>query len=372
MKSYLTKSEPSASTGDKITISKQELERMVQGEVQSAMKKKESQLDALINTIQQQLNQGMSSEGSIKLLQTRMLVVAERAEKALAHLNEMPTPPFQSPTTNFQTPTHLSQTETPPLADSPLVQSHLEVKNVRSLSQTSFSLESASVSEFMENTKKEFQRLHAENAALKAAFEDIRDRATPSPTNIRRQSGVMEGLAKLISIKKEPVDPADDMYSPATVPLKRTKEEFQSPEADRNSKRIKSEQELKYPSLPQLPIPMCVPPEAARYSLPSKLKVKLLLFKNTAPKLTVVWELEENDPRAPPMQSYSVFFTSEQQVGSGFFHDWQNLGEYAAAPLPMHTLLSQSSPGHKISVAVVGKDQFGRYGRFSEIACGFM
>lgn len=345
---------------------------MVQGEVQSAMKKKESQLDALINTIQQQLDKGLSSEGSIKILQTRMIAVAERAEKALAHLNEMPTPPFESPTTNFQTPSHLSETSTPPLAGSPLVQSPLEVKNVRSLSQTSFSLESSSVTEFMENTKKEFQRLHAENAALKAAFEDIRDRATPSPTTFHRQSGVMEGLAKLINIKKEPVDPAGDMYSPATVPLKRTKEDIQSSEADRNSKRTKPEQELKHPSLPQLPIPISVPPEAARYSLPSKLKAKLFLFKNTAPKLTVVWDVEENDPSAPPMENYSVFFTSEQQIGSGFFNEWQNLGEYAAAPLPMHTLLPESSPGHKISVAVVGKDQFGRYGRFSEIACGFM
>lgn len=349
---------------------------MVEAEVQSAMKKKENTLDALMDKIQQQLDHGMSCEASIKILQTRMVAVAERAEKALAHLNETPTPPFQSPTpplqtptSPFHTPTTHFQTPTPPLADAPVVRSHLEVNNVRSLSQTSLSVEGSSVSEFMENTKKEFERLHAENAALRAAFEDIRERASPSPTAMRRQPGVMEGLAKLMHIKKEPADPPEDVYPKATVPMKRIKEEFPCPEAEHNSKRIKLEP-TEHPPLPQLPIPVSVPSEAARYNIPPRLKVDVALIKNPSPQLTVWWDLEDKGYIAPPMNSYSVFFTAEQVYG---FEEWKIRAECKAVPLPTYSLITPDSPsGKKICVTVVGKDQFGRYGPFSNVACAYI
>lgn len=334
---------------------------MVEAQVNSVMKKKEGMLDSLINTYQQQLDQG----ASLKKLETRMMTVTEKAEKVLAHLNEAPTPPFLSPTSAVSAPT-------PPLADTTVGCSHLEVKNVRTLSQTSLSAEDASVSEFMENTRKQFERLHAENAALKAAFEDIRERTTPSPT-IRRQTGVIEGLAKLMHIKKEPVDPPEDICAQTTMPMKRTKEEFLSPEADRNAKRIKSEPvEMPYPPLPQLPIPECVPSEAARYNLPPRLKVDLALIKNPSPQLSVVWSQEVSDYCGPPMDTYSVFFTAEQVSGCGFFEEWQNLGEHSASSLPMFSLIPEYRPGHKICVTVVGKDRFGRYGPFSKVACAYI
>uniref|UniRef100_A0A8C6WTW1 Activating transcription factor 7-interacting protein Fn3 domain-containing protein n=1 Tax=Neogobius melanostomus TaxID=47308 RepID=A0A8C6WTW1_9GOBI len=386
MKSYLTRSASPASTGDTIKISKREVERVVAVEVQSVMKKKENELDALINSIQQQLDQGLSSDSSMKLLQNRMMLVSQRAEKALAHLNEMPTSSFQMPssssqmpTSSFQMPTTSSQCSTPPLqaltpplADSPVVDSHLEVKNVRTLSE-----KDPGVTEFMENTKKEFARLRAENAAFKAALEDIRDRATPSPTTLRRQPGVIEGLAKLMHIKKEPVDPAEEMNPSTTVPVpvppvKRVKEECPSSEADRITKRIKSEPvQLTHPPLPQLPVPICIPSEAARYNHPPKLKVDLALITNPAPQLSVVWSLAENDPNAPPMDTYSVFFTAEQRLGCGVFGEWQNLTEHPAGPLPMLALIPKYNPGHKICVTVVGKDKFGRYGPFSKVACAY-
>lgn len=335
---------------------------MVEAEVQSAMKKKESKLDVLIDSIQQQLDEGSSCEASIKMLQARMLAVAEKAEKALSHLNERSTPPFLSPTTSYLA-------ATPPLADPPVLHSHLEVKNVRTLSETSLSMDGVRVSEFMENTQKQFESLRAENAALKAAFENIRERSTPSPT-LRRPSGVIEGLAKLMHIKKEPVDPPENLYSPATAPVKRANEEFRSHEANRDAKRIKSEPvELPYPPLPQLPIPICIPSEAALYSLPPRLAVKVCLITNPFPQLSVVWNVEDNNSRVPPMEAYSVFFTAEKSRGSGIFEEWQNMSECPATTLPMYTIIPQHHPGYKICVAVVGKDKFGRYGPFSKVEC---
>lgn len=298
------------------------------------------------------------------------MTVTEKAEKALAHLNETATPPFQSPTPVVHSPS-VCHAPTPPLADTTVGCSHLEVKNVRSLSQMP-GLEGSSVSEFMENTRKQFERLHAENAALKAAFEDIRERTTPSPT-IRRPSGVIEGLAKLMHIKKEPTDPSEDTYAHTTVPMKRAKEEIQSPESDRTAKRIKQEPvELPYPPLPQLPVPTCVPSEAALHKLPPRLKVDLALIKNPTPQLSVVWSQEDKDYQLPPMESYSVFFTAEKVSGCGVFEEWQNLGEHPAASLPMFSLMPEYRPGHKICVTVVGKDQYGRYGPYSQVACAYI
>lgn len=348
---------------------------MVEAEVQSAIKKNESQLDALINTIQQQLDQ----QATLQILESRMLAVAEKAEKALVHFNETQTPPPLSPIPNFQdaTPPYLAPAA--PVADS---RSDLEVKNVKSLSQTSLGLEEQSVSEFMENTKKQFQLLRAENAALKAAFEDIRERATPSPTNVRQQSGVLEGLAKLMHIKKEPVDSQVTALSPASGAAKRPKQELVSPEAERIAKRIKSDPvsdaqaspaqasparvTLPYPALPPLPFPASLPPESALYTLPNRVTVNLALVKKPSPQLSVVWSLEDRNPREPPMASYSILFTTEQVVGSGTFKEWQVLEECSADR--SYVLYPLSRPVQKICVSVVGKDKFGRYGPFSQVA----
>lgn len=346
---------------------------MVEAEVHSVIQKKERKLDELIDHIQEQLHRGMSSEASLKNLHTRMKEVAERAEKALAHLNQASTPPVQSPTSSFQVQTPPLQAPTPPLADPPIVHSHLEANNPQTCSPTTLCLEGISLSEFMEKTKIEFERLHADNAALKAALDDMREQRTPSPTAFRRQSGVIEGLAKLMHVKKEPVDsPQQDQYVPASVPVKRIKAECPSPEAARTTKHIKSEPvDLQFPSLPPLPIATDIPPEAASYSLPPKLKVNLALIKNPSPKLSVVLSMEGNDPKAPPMATYSVFF-AEQAQGSSVFEDWKILVECAAEPLPMLHMMPEYRPGCMFAVLAVVKDIFGRYGPFSDVVRAFV
>ncbi|XP_055079368.1 activating transcription factor 7-interacting protein 1-like [Periophthalmus magnuspinnatus] len=338
MKDVLSVTSAPASSGQNITISKRELEMLIEQEVGSVMKKKENSLDALIENIQQQLDQWRNHEVSIKTLQTHMMTVSNRAEEALAYIAKNPTPPAAD-TNGDQS--HLGSTDT-------------ESQHV------------SSVSKLMERTKKEFERLHAENTAFKAALEDVQQRQTSSPkTTIRQSKGVIKGLAKFLHNKKGD--------SPTPVPVKRTTDELRSPEVDSNSKRIKSEpKEVPYPPLPVLPFPSSLPPEAATYSIPPRLKVELALIKNPTPQLSVVWSLEEDEPNVPPMDTYSIYLTTEVSIGSNQFDGWQQLGAYAAAPLPMFCLYTKYKPGYKICVSVVGKDKFGRYGPYSEVTCAYI
>ncbi|XP_072298388.1 uncharacterized protein [Eucyclogobius newberryi] len=87
--SFLSSRSDPGSSSQKITVSKRELEQLVEQEVRSAIKEKESNLDALLENIQQKLNQGMSYEASIKILQRRMMAVTHGAEQALALIRQV-------------------------------------------------------------------------------------------------------------------------------------------------------------------------------------------------------------------------------------------------------------------------------------------
>ncbi|KAJ0000811.1 hypothetical protein NQD34_005831, partial [Periophthalmus magnuspinnatus] len=127
-----------------------------------------------------------------------------------------------------------------------------------------------------------------------------------------------------------------------------------------------------YPPLPVLPFPSSLPPEAATYSIPPRLKVDLALIKNPTPQLSLVWTLEEDEPNVPPMDTYSIYTSTEVAVGSGVFDVWEKLGERPAEPLPMFFSYIKFKPGHKICVSVIGKDVFGRYGPHSKVACVYL
>ncbi|XP_020775580.2 activating transcription factor 7-interacting protein 2-like [Boleophthalmus pectinirostris] len=343
--SYSARAAVSASSEQKIRISKRELEQLVEEEVACAIKKEESNLDALIKNIQQQLGEGLNYEASIKTLQVRMMAVTQRAEEALAHIAQNPT---------------LS------LGDTSMIQSQTvkteKIEKTELLDPDNVTV--SSVSEFMEKTTKNFERLHADNAALKAAFEDIKERTTPSP-----KINVFEGLAKLIHIKKEPAEHSEDPNSSLKA-IKRIKEEPCSAEVNRQPKRIKSEpEEVPYPPLPPLPFPYSIPLEAAKYNMPPRVKVDFAMIKNPSPQLSLVWSQEQDEPNNSLMDTYSIYITTEVSPGTGVFDVWQKLVELTAEPLPMFYTYVKFKPGHKICVSVVGKDTFGRYGPHSKVTC---
>ncbi|CAL9693815.1 unnamed protein product [Knipowitschia caucasica] len=326
-------------TGLKLKLSKRELEQLVDKEVQSVVSQRESSLDVLIENIRQQLGQGLNYETSIEMLQSQMMAVTRRAEHALAQIAQNS------------------------------AASHCSTSSVQSQNNTEDCVEDSRVSEFMEKTRKQIERLHAESADLRAALAVITGPTTPSPTTIsRRQDGVIDGLAKLI--KKEPTE-AEESSSlvVASGPVKRTTEEL-SNEQGRHSKRIKTEPEdSPYPPLPDLVFPPFLPSEASKYSLPPRVKAVLGFIKNPSPHLSLLWSLDEIVPNAPPMNLYSIFISTELAPGSGVFSSWQKLPDQTARTLPMSYENVKFKPGHKLCVTVVGLDKFGRYGPFSNLSC---
>ncbi|KAK7939875.1 hypothetical protein WMY93_003201 [Mugilogobius chulae] len=312
------------SSGQTIRISKQELKRLIHQEVQCALKKKENSLDALIFDLRQHLGQEGHIEASIKMLQ-------ERCSSAPEHFS-------------FFTLCIIHSSHT------------------AALGQTD-----GSEAVILQKDKERVRSIHVENVALRAAIEDLDEQTRPSPVNnMARPNGVMKGLAKLLHIKKEPDDPQPAAEESVSV------NSCCSPEVY-NPKKIKLEKnEVPYPLLPELPFPTTLPLEAVKYNLPPKLKVDLALIKNPSPHLSVVWNLEENDPDAPPMATYSIYLTTEVAIGSNLFDGWKRLGEHAAEPLPMLSIYTKYKPGYKICVSVVGKDKFDRYGPFSEVTCGYI
>lgn len=289
-----------------------------------------------------------------------MMMLTRRAEAAYIHMTK----------TNVKNPTAS-------LVNDIMSRSHSE-DDSRSVSENSISMDLREgtgelMVQFMENTKKELERLRADNAALKAAVEDLtREHASPSPsfsTNNHPQSQVIVGLAKLL--RKEEVRTSEDTPT-SSMSLKRLQVELPSPDGGSSPKRIKLEpEELPYPPLPEMPFTISLSPEAAIYSIPPKLKVEVGRIKNP-PQLSVFWKEDEEDPLAPPMESYRVFYTTEQAMGSGIFQDWQHLGDMKAVPLPMFSIITTFRPGHKICVTVVGKDKFGRYGPFAKVVCAII
>ncbi|XP_022612667.1 activating transcription factor 7-interacting protein 2 isoform X1 [Seriola dumerili] len=332
----------SGASDKKIKISQSELQTLIKQEVRSAVKKNEIRLEGLIETIEK-LDNGYNYESSIQKLEARINTVSKRAEAALAYMTKtQKKSPHPSLANN-----NISRTESE--GEMMETMSKIDKKSVDCMDKK------GELFQMMETTKKSLKKMRADNDALTAAIADLKEKSSPVLTPY----GASESKGHVTDDEQHKENNIEE--------CKDVKVECLSP-GDRNiPKHTDSEQvKLLHPPLPSTTFPSVLNMEAASYNIPQRPEVHLALIREPA-GLSVLWKVEEEDPSAPPMDSYSVYMTTEKGKGSSVFPNWNMLGEVKAIKLPMCVMVTKYKPGHKVCVAVVGKDVFGRYGPYSKV-----
>ncbi|XP_035511545.1 activating transcription factor 7-interacting protein 2 isoform X2 [Morone saxatilis] len=340
-KRLTSESATSGASDKRIKFSQSEVQTLIEQEVRSAVEKNETKLQGLIETIQQ-----LDYESSIQKLEARINTITERAEAALACMTKTKSPPSS-------------------VVNRDIVRSESQDETMETVSQNKTSMKrvekSGELFETMETAKKELKKMRADNEAFTAAITNLSEKLPP-PVIPPHGSPERKGLV----IKMEPKEQQEQ---------ENTSKQFEEPKAERVKAECLSpgsehtgthQAKLLYPPLPATPFPSILSAEATAYNIPQRVEVQLALIRKPA-TLSVLWKLGEIDPSAPPMDSYNVFMTTEKTKGSCVFASWRSLGEMVAIPLPMCAMISKYKPGHKVCVAVVGKDKFGRYGPYSKV-----
>ncbi|KAG9263854.1 activating transcription factor 7-interacting protein 2 isoform X3 [Astyanax mexicanus] len=128
--------------------------------------------------------------------------------------------------------------------------------------------------------------------------------------------------------------------------------------------------QFRLPRLPDLPFPSQLPAAAATKNLPQKPVVKVARIEN--PKgIALLWNVEEEDPHAPDMESYHIYVI--QEFHSGTFSKWKSMGPLKALPLPMACKISDRPEVKALHFIILGKDVYGRFGPYSDVqtvTCG--
>lgn len=88
---------------------------------------------------------------------------------------------------------------------------------------------------------------------------------------------------------------------------------------------------------------------------------------SASPSICLIWGVAEEDPHAPPMDSY--FIHVAQENSNGTFSRWAQIGHVTATLLPMACRLSDYTSHRRLCFVMVGRDKFGRYGPYSEVEC---
>ncbi|KAG7505614.1 activating transcription factor 7-interacting protein 2 isoform X1 [Solea senegalensis] len=331
---------------EKIKLSQSEVQLLIEQEVCNAVKRNEAKLLGLIEKIQN-VDRAVEDERSIQKLEVRINMMSRRAELALAHMMQ-------------------KKRSSPSLSDTDIFRINPENGNVDTALQNKKCLDkSRKLFQTMEATKEALQKLHDDNQDLKAADlrEDLPSVLTPynSPPEFMPNGNV----SKRERNNRQHQESDGDQFNDRVKPKAETKVQCLSSTVNNSPKRTVSE-ELPYPPLPPVSFPSALKMEAMSYNIPQRPVVHLALIREPA-GLSVLWKVEKEDPSAAPMESYSIYMTTEKVKGSGIFPDWSLLGEVKAFALPMCVMMTKYKCGHKICVTVVGKDIFDRYGPYSQV-----
>ncbi|XP_068192665.1 activating transcription factor 7-interacting protein 2 [Antennarius striatus] len=326
---------------NKRKFSQYEVQALIEQEVCGAVKKSEAMLQGLMETIQQ-LDRAIDYENTIRKLEAQINTVTQRAEAAMT---EMARKKKKSP--------H------PSLTDMDTLRLDSDDEDTEVISQKKNipegTAKSGNLFEIMDLTRKAFDQMHQDNKALMAAIEGLTEEGLPAV-----------GTSHSSPQDNKKTNPEKKNGSAAS-PLKAVRVNECASPGDRSHQQHNSGQtKALYPPLPPITVPFIADTEAASFNIPQKPVVRLALIRNPA-NLSVLWDVVESDLAAPPMESYRILMTMEKPRGSGVFSKWITVGEVAAIPLPICVMVTKYKPGHKVCVAVVGKDKFGRYGPYSEV-----
>ncbi|XP_075879987.1 activating transcription factor 7 interacting protein 2 [Nelusetta ayraudi] len=318
---------PSTSSSKRMKFSKSDVQMMIKREVNSALKENEDKLQSLIETVQQ-LDSEADYESCLQNLETRINIITQRAEAAFACV------PEKKSTVSCPTVSEIFGTDSEEEDES----NSLCTDNSSELSRAE------------ENVQVALRTMRADKEALTAAAAHQDEEAPPSLFAPRRSP-------KVESVQKQQPKPSP----------KEQKDSENAKREDALARKGQQQDNSVVPPLPLTAVPSTLTVEAASYNFPQKVQV-YLAFIRKPPGLSLLWKVAEADPSAPPMDSYSIYISMEKDKGSSAFSDWTVIGEVKALPLPMCIMINKYKPGRKLCFAVVGKDVFGRYGPYSEVA----
>ncbi|XP_056144282.1 activating transcription factor 7-interacting protein 2 [Lampris incognitus] len=346
-------------------FSRSELQGMIKKEVESAMKVSETKLVSLLEKIEHMEDERFC-EDTLSKLEEHIERLKRRGDAAIAYLEKCEITGKDHPQKKRLRSSSSSSVVTAKVGFS---WADMEEDTLNRASYTNRDnrrhIDDGELSHTMETTKKALKKMYEDNEVLKAALADLNKRPTSptrscdgasSPQDEVKEEEVSAGKSAGLHKEEEVEQPVNELEV-----------EKISLDNSSGSEDMDAEKEgLSYPPLPSTPFPSILNMEAASYNIPQRPCVQLALIKNP-PGLSVLWNVEEKDPSAPPMESYSVFMAVEEVKGSSIFHQWKTLGEVKAIPLPMCVMISKYKPGYKACFAVVGKDKFGRYGPYSKV-----
>lgn len=322
---------PSTSSSKRVKFSKSDVQMMIKREVNSALKENEDKLQSLIETVQQ-LDSEVDFESCLQNLETRINIITRRAEAAFACM------PEKKSAVSRPTVSQIFGTDSEEEDES----NSLCTDNSSELSRAE------------ENVQVALRKMRADKEALTAAAAHQDEEPPPSLFAPCRGPEV-ESVQKQ-QPKPSPKEQKDSENAKREDALARSLE-----------RKGQQQDNSVVPPLPLTAVPSTLTVEAASYNFPQKVQV-YLAFIRKPPGLSLLWKVAEADPSAPPMHSYRIYISMEKGKGSSAFSDWTVIGEVKALPLPMCIMINKYKPGRKLRFAVVGKDVFGRYGPYSEVA----